>query len=187
MPSSRQYKLRHSRLHFHLINLASLIVPRRVRNEWQREWEAELQNRESRLLEWHKFSLRAKLDLFKRSLGSFKDALLLQPKRLEEEMYQDIRYGLRMLRKHPGFTAMAVITLALGIGANTAIFSVVYGVLLRPLPYKEADRIMIAGISPPDFYDVRDASRSFDQIAMWASNLYNVTIDGETTQVRGAT
>jgi putative ABC transport system permease protein len=103
-----------------------------------------------------------------------------------QTLFQDLRYGTRMLLKNPGFAMVAVITLALGIGANTAIFSVVYGVLLKPLPYRDADRIVIANISPPDFRDVKESNQVFDQMAIWASNLYNVNIDGETGQVLGA-
>src|SRR5262245_15120906 len=125
-----------------LIKLIGLIVPRRLRSEWQQEWEAELQHRESLLHQWHKLNLIARLNLMHRSLGSFRDALLLQPKRLEEEMVQDLRIAFRVLGLQPGFTSIAILTLALGIGATTLIFSVVNAVLLRPLPFPNADRVI---------------------------------------------
>jgi putative ABC transport system permease protein len=101
-----------------------------------------------------------------------------------EELFQDVRYGLRMLRKSPGFTAVALLTLALGIGANTAIFSVVYGVLLRPLPYKDAGGLVVlnettpkvgqVGVSYPNFLDWRSGSRSFSQMAAVANVSFNL-------------
>jgi predicted permease len=157
-----------------LIALVGVIVPRRLRADWRQEWEAELRWRELMLAEWERLDWRTKLDLLRRSLGALRDALLLQPKRLEDEMFQDLRYGARMLLKHKGFTVVAVLTLALGIGANTAIFSLASALLLRPLPVPQPEQVVAVGrgdgmadpLSYPDFLQLRERGTTFSGLAV---------------------
>jgi predicted permease len=109
-----------------------------------------------------------------------------------KSLVQDVRYGLRILCKSPGFTAVAIITLALGIGASTAIFSVVHGVLLRPLPYREPSRIMAifevntkggwSHLADPNFDDFRDQNHSFEAVAKY--NAYLGLVSGVSQPTR---
>src|ERR1700747_3695642 len=108
-----------------------------------------------------------------------------------EEFTQDLRYGARMLRKNPGFTLVAVLTLAVGIGANTAIFGVVNAVLLRPLPFKQPSRLMMLfegipklgfpkmGFSAPDFEVFKRAQKSFESVGVYQSRYFNISGDRE--------
>src|SRR5579862_3184693 len=115
---------------------------------------------------------RVKLGGLERTKEECRDALGVS---FVESLIQDVRFGLRMLRKNLGFTAVAVITLALGIGANTAIFSVIDAVLVHPLPFDAPGRLVWlngkmpmtdeAGVSPPDFRDYRANNQTFDQLA----------------------
>ena len=110
-------------------------------------------------------------------------------------LLQDLRYGLRMLAKNPGFTTVAVLTLALGIGANTAIFSVVEGVMLAPLPYVQPDRLVAiweshpgaphVWISYPNFQDWQRNSHSFEQMAAFAGQGSDLTSPGTPEHLNG--
>jgi putative ABC transport system permease protein len=179
-----------------LIRAVGVIVPRSLRADWRQEWEAELVYREELLAEWDNLNWRTKLDLLWRSLGSFRDALLLQPKRLEDEMFQDLRYGVRMLLKSKGLTLVAVLSLALGIGANTAIFSLIDAVLLKMLPVERPEQLyFIQNVGPrrpeggappyPCFERFRDQNQSFSGLAAFASQNPKVNIDGQVEEVPG--
>jgi putative ABC transport system permease protein len=115
-------------------------------------------------------------------------------------MMTDLRYGLRQLIQHPAFTIIAILTLALGIGANTAIFSVVNAVLLKPLPFPAPDQLVAVGgvdlnetTSPPklsslcypDFFDFREQTRSFENIAVYRSRELTLVDGGEAQSFRG--
>src|ERR671929_1898055 len=109
-------------------------------------------------------------------------------------LLQDVRYALRMLAKKRGFTAVAVVTLALGIGANTAIFSVVNGLLLRPLPYPEPEQIVHVwhtppqqsfpgldrfSVSPANYLDWKAQSTAFEQIAVYTDTGFSLSTSND--------
>src|SRR2546421_11239124 len=108
-------------------------------------------------------------------------------------LWQDLRYGARMLLKSPSVSIVVILALALGIGANTAIFSVINSVLLRPLPYDQADRLLFLNersrvmdemsISYPNFTDWRNQNHVFEKIGVYNRNSYNLTGYGEAERI----
>jgi len=184
----------HLRPQLWLIVLIGVIVPRRLRSDWRQEWEAELRYREMLLTRWDQLNWRTKLDLLWRSLGAFWDALRLQPQRWEDEMFQDLLFGLRMLRQHKAFSIVALLMLALGIGANTTIFSLVNGVLLRPLPYREPERLVriwetnvtrggaLEMTSISNLLDWRRQNQAWQDLSAW-QRLSSLTLTSQTPAV----
>src|SRR5215510_1113414 len=111
---------------------------------------------------------------------------------------RDLRYGARMLRKQPGFTLASALTLALGIGGSTAIFSIVQAALLRPLGFPAAERVMAlwegtpegeqprSRVAPGNFYDWREKNKTFAEMAAFSASVKTLTGAGEPEQLRGA-
>ena len=113
-------------------------------------------------------------------------------------LWQDLRYGARMLRRNPGFATVAILTLAIGIGANVVIFSIVNGVLLKPLPFPDSDRVVTiwetdanrnvtrGTASAAEFLDWRDMNHVFQDLSAWRALYFTITGNGEPEQVWGS-
>ncbi len=190
-----------------LITLGGAIVPSSLRDDWTREWHAELWHQRERLARGDDgLSLSARMDLLMRSTGAVVHAVWLRKEEWSlTVILQDARHAVRSLRHRPGFTAIAVLTLALGIGANAAVFSVIYGVLLKPLPYKAPERLVqiwetnpprnwtSATVAPANLLDWRARSRSFEGIAYYlgsdgkgpGTTDATLTGGGEPERIRG--
>lgn len=171
-----------------LVRAARTLVPAHRREDWTREWEAELWYRASRLGGGAPNDRAAARALLLRTLGAFPHAVwtLIDDLRLDP-MLQDLTYALRGIAKRPAFAALVIATLALGIGANTAMFSIVHSVLLKPLPYERPDELVYmygafkrsdrAMVSPPDYLDYRTRNSVFSSLA--ARTVFgNVVISG---------
>lgn len=171
-----------------ILALASRFVPRSRRAEWLREWRAELSWARRRT---------GRASTVGASLGSLPDAFWIRTHEWSPEMLlQDVRFALRTHRRRPGFLIAALATLALGIGATTALFSVVNGVLLAPLPYPEPDRLVRLygfneargtsriNLNPMDLVDVRDAAESLVGLAWATSDSVTLTAGDEPLRLQ---
>ena len=183
-----------------LITLIGVIVPRRLRTDWRQEWEGELRYREVLLAKWDQLNWRTKLNLLSHSAGAFMDALWLQPRRWEDAMIQDLRFGVRMLLKNKGFTAVAILSLAFGIGANTAIFQLVNAVRLRTLPVRAPEELVEVRLADmngarggvwrepsvtfPIWEQIRDRQQAFSGVLAWGTDRVNLAPGGEVRPAR---
>ena len=168
------------------LRLLSPLVPPEGRRDWVEEWSAELACRKA-----------GGWTLLLESSGAFADALWLFREEWSVDMLmQDLRYGLRALVRKPAFTVLAVLTLALGIGAVTAIYSVVDTVLLRPLPYPEPDRLVelweenpVKGwyknvVAPANYLDWREQATAFEDVAALISGFSSLSLTGADGEPR---
>ena len=188
-----------------IVRRAARLVPQAAREDWRREWEAELAWRVHDLQAHGRFTASARARLALAAAGALVHALWLRKQDWSPSMLlQELRLAARGLARRPGFTAAAMLTLALGIGANTAIFSVVYGVLLRPLPFRDPGRLVQlwetnplrnwteATIAPANLLDWKARNRVFDDIGYYmgsgtregTATIYTLT-QGEARQIHG--
>lgn len=170
-------RARGPRLALGIVRAVAVLVPPAARAAWRHEWEAELQARWNELAARSALTTGARWDLCARALGSALDAMTLGKGGWGMDGFaQDVRLATRSLARRPGFTAVVVLTLAAGIGANTAMFGIARDVLLRPFPYPDADRVMAlhdaradggvgGNVTYPNLADLADAATSFDGIA----------------------
>jgi putative ABC transport system permease protein len=180
-----------------VLRAAAPLVPYDIRRDWLREWRAEFAYTASRS---SRMNRRMPLASLVRASGAIVHAAWLRWDRWRLDMItQDLKHAIRSLRRKPSFTAVVVLTLAIGIGGTTAIFGAVNAVLLRPLPYPDADRIVqvfkttvtapdrVGGtVSPPDFTDWRRDNESFAEMAAVLQSTYALTGEGAAERLAGA-
>ena len=180
-----------------IVRLLARLVPLARRDPWLAEWEGELEHAWLEARRRDDASPAARLALHLRALGAVADALWLRRRYGGDDVLGlDLKYAVRGLRRRPGFATVVVLTLALGIGATTAVFSVVNGVLLRPLPFPDPERIVRldgrptdgdtekvgTGSSYPDYLDFREGSESFEHLAALRSWSATLTAAGAEPQ-----
>lgn len=180
-----------------VLRAASPMVPHDLRGDWLREWRAEFAYAAARAT---RAGRRLPLSSIVRATGAIVHAAWLRWDRWRLDMIvQDLKHALRSLRRKPSFTAVVVLTLAIGIGGTTAIFGAVNAVLLRPLPYPEPDQLVriyktqatepnrIGGtVSPPDFMDWRRDHSSFVEVGAYNGSSYTLTGHGAAEHLIGA-
>jgi putative ABC transport system permease protein len=173
-----------------VVAACAMLVPADRRTDWQAEWMGELSYAWRVRRHAGAGSVLSRVPLVMRALGAVSDAIWFRRNYGDASMFsQDLRYALRTLYRWPGFTAVVVLTLALGIGANAAIFSVVNAVLLRPLPFTDPNRLVFVFGTPtdgdsakvgssssyPDFADFRERAKSFSQLGAMSVRQTTVT------------
>jgi putative ABC transport system permease protein len=178
-----------------LLRLIALVVPRGERDAWLQEWEAEVRARWQRLAVRNELNGSQQMDMLRRTLGSVHDAAWLRRQFTHDaDLVHDLRHGLRLLWRSPGFAMLAILVLALGIGTTVGIFSVFDTLLVRPLPYRDADRVLMLwqgsisdprvrdDVSPANFLDWRDHLTSFEVVAAVAPSAFDYA-EGREPQV----
>jgi putative ABC transport system permease protein len=179
-----------------VVRVAGRVVPRTVRREWREEWRAEILHWARRMEQEERMSFRRQLELLRRVQGAFADARALRVQEATDSgVFLDFRYGLRMLSKTKTFTLIASVVLALGIGANAAIFSVVNAVLLQPLPFRDPDRLVMIWerhhqrqqdknvVGPANYLRWKERAATFDGMSAFAAWGLNVTGNGDPERV----
>jgi hypothetical protein len=186
-PTARPLRLR---LSLWLVRSACAMAPGGRRKEMAAQWEADLVYR------WRR-AAGGSQGILAWSLGAFQHAgYLLRTEYTMDSIWQDVKFGFRSLNRSRGIVAIAILSLAVGIGANSAIFSVVDVFMLRPLPYPESDRLHMVwvnnpdrgfgrvGFTAPDFLDLRDQSQSM-ALAATQSGVFNLSGEFEAERLRG--
>jgi len=178
-----------------LIAAAARLLPAARRDEWQREWLGETAYA-WRVIQRDASSPFRRLRLRVRILTCVIDALWERKQTMTMSgMFNDLRFALRGLLRYPGFTAVAALTLALGIGANTAVFTLVDGVLIRPLPYRDADRLVSMEhlgregrdelpMSQGLYITYGEHARTLEGLALYAGTAVNIVNDGVAERMR---